>query len=994
MPLRSSDVTIPLLGLDTHADPKNALPGTLDLIENMYFKRSAAGGAELRKRFGVTARTKNVIGGTTLATGRKLATYGNEQLLATDPLLDNSAIGYSLATWDATQGQWQPRGNASFVEVGVEPIVTSPVFNGYVTDVAVSSGLICAVTADAHVTVINLTTGERLVNNVAFGAAPSTMTHVVALTSSFILFSGIATGNIVANKIDYATPTVIGGNVNAVTDGHAAQRTWDVVRNGTNDSVMICYRTNVPQIKTLIWNSNMTAGANAIGGDDPQQAIGFLLWDASNGSLYVTYVSAAAGWKTTTIATANAAQSAATVLDAGITAARNVTGYRSGTTNTCFAEILGAPTYNTLIRRHNGAAQAVWVRGLGIAAKPFLQGGSFAAGGRFWLPCTYDDNANVAPIPVQSSYFVLDATAAGGNTTPPCIAKGLYGLGGGLTSSFNLLGQCPAIDSVTQAVPASMFLTLLPGARMQAPSYLTLKFGSSNISPYKRLGDSLYMGGGVPRNYDGSGNSSEAGFYLFPEQPTLAQVAGGALTAAGVYQYQILYVWIDGRGQRHESAPSYPLSITLTAGNTRVNLTVPTLRLHEKPTVSAGATVSNVFIEVYRTVNAGSTFFRVPIATTFNDVTVDTVAMVDVTADAGISTALQLYTTGGALAHLPLPPASLMEVWRNRVFLAGTEFPLELWVSDEFVTGAGIGLSDQNVIAIEAEGGDITALAEMDDRLVIFKEQSIYILQGLGPGRNGEGQYEQPARLSAVVGAVSQAGVTKTPQGLVFKSLRGFYLLPIGGGLPLRLRGVEAFESLTVTAGIVMDDLEQVRFMTSTGTTLVYHFGFLDEQGLGRWSTFTGQAAVDCALFAGTFCYLASDGTLQLENTVYSDNGGNFTSKVRWAWLNFSGIYGDVRVWALRPLLDVDATIASYTLQMFIEVDYVATVVQTAGIAILQFTVGSPPIELRPGRQDANAYRVTLQEAGPTAGINLSALVVELGSEGRLKPLAATSRFI
>lgn len=988
MPLQPNDVTIPLHGLDTHADPKNAPPGTLDLVENMYFKRSAAGGGELRKRFGVTARTKNVIGGTTLATGRKLASYNNEQLIATDPLLDNNGVGYGLATWDAAQGQWQPRGNASFVEVGVEPIVTSPVFNGYLADVAISGNLLCAVTADAHVTVVNLTTGERLVNNVAFGASPSTMTHVVALASSFILFSGIATGNIVANKIDYATPTVIGGNVNAVTDGHAGQRTWDVVRNGSNDSVMICYRTNVPQIKTLIWNSNMTAGANATGGDDPQQAIGFVLWDASNGSLYVTYVSATAGWKTTTIATANAAQSAATVLDAGITAARNVTGYRTGTTNICFAEVLGSPTYNTLIRRHNGAAQTVWVRSLGIAAKPFLQGGSFAVGGRFWLPCTYDDNVNVAPIPVQSGYFVLDATAGGGNIPPPCIAKGLDGLGGGLTSSFNLLGQCPAIDGVTQAVPASMFLTTLPVGRMQAPSYLTLKFGSSNISPYKRLGDSLYMGGGVPRNYDGSSSSSEAGFYLFPEQPTLAQVAGGALTATGVYQYQVLYVWIDGRGQRHESAPSSPISITLTAGNTRVNLTVPTLRLHEKP--AAAGVVSNVFIEVYRTVNAGATFFRLPIATTFNDVTVDTIAMVDTFADVVLSALLELYTTGGALAHVPLPPATLMEVWRNRVFLAGTEFPLELWVSDEFVTGAGIGLSDQNIIAIEAEGGRMTALAEMDDRLVIFKEQSIYTLQGLGPARNGEGQYEQPARLSAVVGAVSQAGVTKTPQGLIFKSLRGFYLLPIGGGLPIRLRGVETFESLTVTSGIVMDDLEQVRFMTSAGTTLVYHFGFLDEQGLGRWTTFTGQAAVDCALFSGTFCYLASDGTLQLENAAYNDNAAPITAKARFAWLNLSGIYGDVRLWAARPLVDVDPTPSGFTIQIFMEVDFAAGIVQTAAIAVV--LTGSPPIELRPGRQDANAYRLTIQEASQSVGFTLSALVLELGALGRLKPVAATQR--
>ena len=79
--------TIPVLGMDTNADPKNAAPGTCELIENMYFKRKAQGGAELVKRFGGANLTRNLIGAGSISMGRKLATHNSERMMVSDTTL-------------------------------------------------------------------------------------------------------------------------------------------------------------------------------------------------------------------------------------------------------------------------------------------------------------------------------------------------------------------------------------------------------------------------------------------------------------------------------------------------------------------------------------------------------------------------------------------------------------------------------------------------------------------------------------------------------------------------------------------------------------------------------------------------------------------------------------------------------------------------------------------------------------------------------------------
>jgi hypothetical protein len=449
----------------------------------------------------------------------------------------------------------------------------------------------------------------------------------------------------------------------------------------------------------------------------------------------------------------------------------------------------------------------------------------------------------------------------------------------------------------------------------------------------------------------------------------------------GSYQYCAVYAWADARGQWHRSAPSPTASVTLTGANQAVSVTIPTLRLTNRVDSSA-STEGSVFIELYRTVAGGTTFFRVGTASVssfFNSITTDTIVYLDLESDASISANDLVYTTGKVLPRIGPPGCRLVEAWRNRLFLAGTENPNELWVSNEYSVGLGsVTFSDTLVISMESEGGAITALCEMDDRLVIFKRDAIYMLTGNGPVLTGDNQFQMPARVTSIVGAKQQPGTVKMRDGVMFVSTRGIYLLGHSGQILYVGSAVDSFNSLTITGAVVLEDEEQVRFVTAEGRTLVYHYGITDDNGLGFWTTFTNQPAVDCAYWNGKFVFLKSDGTVVEESIgAYTDpSSTSITAKVRLAWLSLTQFFGRFKLYGMELLGDAMAT---FTATHRLAYDFDPTVVETETKAMTAASI--PAFSLVPARRRASAIQPTLEETSTTQGFTLSGWGLEVGVE-------------
>lgn len=976
MALDKQLVGVPIRGLSFHADSKNTVVGELGSCANFVFKRTARGGAELRKRYGGAALAKIGINGSpTVASGRKLATYDSERLLLANDTLFSYSPNFT---------GWISKGSISGVGLTVEHVAEFPDASlaaaprSYAApDIAISGNLMAVAWTDTvgagatgYLAIFDMTTGNRVFQDTIMESnlTAAGWVRVVALATSFMVVAAKgSTNQITANTIAYSNLSWSGGSTAIIADLNASCK-GDVTRNGTNDSVLIAYHSTTPNLKVLVINSNKTAGASATVAAVPDQAIGWLDWDFSDGVAYFGYCGAAIGLVRASTPVGAAPAISGTVADAAAVAARQLTGFRTGTTSNLYIEVRAAPTYNTVVRwwsQTTGGAVATLLRSVGIGARIF----KVTSTGKYYLPFTYES-------PLQNTYFVGSVDGTG--TRPTVVARALYGLGGGLSLTANV-GGCPVLaDGLTALVPVMRLSSKPAGTAFYGICLARVDFGGSGLSAPKRVGDSLHLPGGAVRAYSGEAGAvdrtAELGFYLFPETPTLAQGGGGALTLLGSYQYVAVYAFTDSKGQVHRSAPSAIASIVLTGGNQTVTGTIPTLRVTEKLGGPSSGTVASV--ELYRTQASGTTFYRVPAFIVGDDPTVDTVAFTDVTGDGVLGNDEELYTTGKVLPHICPPSAKLMESWRSRLFLAGTENPLELWPSNEYAPGEGVSFSDGLVITMEADGGPITALCEMDDRLLIFKRNSVYALGGNGPTLTGDGNYEQPVRVCSFVGAIGQGGVVKTRDGVMFQSARGIYMYTRGGETLYVGAGIEIFNAIVVTGACVLENEEQVRFVNASGSTFVYHYGHRDEQGIGFWTQFTNQAAVDTIVWNGTFVYLKSDGTV-VEETVgaYTDPGAvTYNASVQLQWLNLTQFFGRFRLYGIHVLYEPRT---SFTINHRVSYDFLATPAETGSLAVTATLLA--PLVVSTARRRVSAVLFYLDELSSTEGFRLSGIGLEVG---------------
>lgn len=367
--------------------------------------------------------------------------------------------------------------------------------------------------------------------------------------------------------------------------------------------------------------------------------------------------------------------------------------------------------------------------------------------------------------------------------------------------------------------------------------------------------------------------------------PTSGTINSGNV-APGTYLYNAIYEWIDLQGQIHKSGSAVPLSVTTGAGGS-VSIIVPTLKLTDK---------KNVKIVIYRTENLGDTiFYRVsdllpPVVSNKN---VDYVSFIDTASDEEMHSNDVLYTLGGVLDNSAPPSSTMRALYKNRMFLGGLDDPNLLWYSKIVTLGQPVQFSEYLTFKCDPKFGDITAISTMDDKLVIFKEDGIFILTGTGPDDTGAGDdFANGFQLIATdVGCIDEKSVVLTPLGLMFKSKKGIYLL--GRNVQTSYIGgpVQDFNDLAITSAVLNPVDNQVRFGTNDNTMIVYNYFF------NQWSTFTGLQGVDATSISSQYYLLRENGVVYKENpNIFTDNGAFIKLKLQTNWLNFAGMQGFKRI--------------------------------------------------------------------------------------------------
>lgn len=284
------------------------------------------------------------------------------------------------------------------------------------------------------------------------------------------------------------------------------------------------------------------------------------------------------------------------------------------------------------------------------------------------------------------------------------------------------------------------------------------------------------------------GFARDPGIFASTVTAGAGQIEGADSPSTNQYGYVAVYEWLDEHGNLHQSNVSNVRTETVTLANTNASITLSLRCLnYTRRSDRNDGSLRPVNIAVFRTLkNAPETFYRLTprsesvAAQVVSDPTAYSVTYVDTLKDSdvlnlGYGT---LYTSGDVVEN-DFPPAAVAQTLHaNRLWLISGEDDHTVWFSKVFVRFEAPGWSRFFTIRVDDSADGCTALASLDDKLIIFTRSRIYYVTGDGPNDTGRvGQFQGPLLVSTGGGCLDSRSVVTFENGVLFQGPGGIYLL-------------------------------------------------------------------------------------------------------------------------------------------------------------------------------------------------------------------------
>lgn len=965
-------------GLETKTDDKNVLPTDFLELENIRFSKTKA----FVKRYGYDAFTNLVLNGSPIASGKAVTTYNGEMLRYDD----NSIYSYSEA-----ESKWVDKGTTKYALSGDYSVAS----NGYkllnpchytlsnLTLYAYEKNGISS--TDIEYRVIDNVTGSVLATgSITNGTVPK----VSGVYGTFFIFY-YDSGAIKVRTVNFGDPSTISSATSVLTVSAAA---YDVSQIGTRAYIVGPATTGL----SAAWVNPDSTVSGPISIPDAS-AYNRVSVAAESSNIRFVYGKTSANAVKTILynSTLTAAIHAAVTLEASdiVYSVSSIQDPASASQSQIYASISTNPfklkqyfvnSAGTIVSSGTVLNQAA------LASKPqvfedkvyfavtksasYLDAGPVYAPFRTYFLASQDG--------LLLTKFTLDAGVVINGATLP-----------NLNIEDTKLCFSGAEAAQVQANTATAAITVPTTVKKFCADF-------SQLNNYfdTQLGNNLYIAGGIMKMYDGDA-VVEQNFLETPPTPVfVSETAVGAVLPDGTYQYIAVFKWTDKWGQVQRSTTSLPLSYEVTAGPKKPTIRVFTLSLTQK---------ENVIIEVYRTEANGTTFYlhSYNYADVIkNDPTVESITFTDTMSDAELIDNELLYTTGGVLDNVAPSSSKFVVSYKARLFTLGSDgYTLQYTKIRQQNEPANFAAEFQ--INLDAKGGPGVTLGVMDDNLIIFKEQSIFAMNGQGPNATGtDDDYRTPSLITSDAGCVDANSVVVTPIGLMFKSSKGIYLLDRTLQVSYIGDSVAAYNDLTITSATLLSETNEIRFTTDSERQLVYDYY------VKKWTTDTNIDAIDSVLYNGVYVYIRENGQIMLETPgLYSDNGSYISIKITSAWMSLAGIQGFERFYQMMLL---GTYVAPHTLKVKFAYDFESSYDSEATINATELatpaygdgyygtdTYGAtfPLYQFRvfPNRQKCQSFKFSISDYGQginAAGLQISNFAAELGMKtGSWKKQSARS---
>lgn len=856
-------------GIDTKVDPNRVEAGKLLVAENITFTT----GMEFNKRAG-----GDLLG--SLDAGVNLANYQGE-LVAFD--------GTNLSSYSPSTETFIDKGEIPGLELEITSVYQTSTAQTNQDSAYHLSGMYLYCWTDsvngAQYVVVSASTGNQVItatNLPANSIAPKAFALGNYLIVTFI--------NDSTNRLSYiAIPvftlvpqaavevTTLIDPTNKQYDGVVYSNTLYLAYNASDAAGAI-------RITTI--NQYLTAStAVAKAGEESVNCLGIFV-DSALSQVWVAYFDGNDIRYFVVAATSLSPILAPTTAVTGVSNILNINGYAASGIGQLFYQTQNTYSYSSVrtdfvseVNVTNAgvvSGNAVLLRSVGLISKVF------AYNGNYYFVTAYSGA-------LQPTYFVV-------NQNGTIVAKVAYTNGGGYAGT----GLLTNINEISQSQFQFAYLFKSQVSTQQGVVYSQtgvnssiLNFGANNLYNSIDIGSNLNISGGFLWAYDGYG-PVEQNFHVFPEDYAYtASSSSSANISANSYSYVPLYEWTDNQGNIHRSGYGNPLPVVLGSPSSGVTVQVPTLRLTAKRNV-----ISPVSITLYRTAPTVATgiYYKVSSISmpTLNDVTIDSVAITDTLPDSAIVGNELLYTTGGVVQNTGAPSAVDTTIYKSRAILIDAENRNTWWYSKQVLQATPVELNDAFTQYADPRYGVLTACEVMDDKLILFKENAIFYVVGNGPDNTGaNNDFSDSVFVTSTVGCINPKSVVLTPDGLMFQSNKGIWLLNRGLGVSFIGAEVSAFTE-AVTGAVLVPDTTEVRFNLIDDTCLVYDYYYK------QWGTYPDFDAAGSVIFDDAYTRITPTGNvLQETGNLYTDNGTPYFISLTTSWISMAGFQGFQRVYEL-----------------------------------------------------------------------------------------------
>lgn len=392
---------------------------------------------------------------------------------------------------------------------------------------------------------------------------------------------------------------------------------------------------------------------------------------------------------------------------------------------------------------------------------------------------------------------------------------------------------------------------------------------------------------------------SKVEYAQFLDFPTLKLVPSSTATLDQFYTYAATFEYVNQNGELVRTTPSVfkSVSVNIATDTVQIYYTYP-CAIESKNAMS---------IKLWRTTLNTQTFYLLTTisydpGTTppfFTDSSVPDTTLID--------TGVVAYFNGGVLGEIPFDPFTTFTSHQNTIFAVTREdqniVQYSLPNQPTVTMATAFGLS----FTVSALGGPIIELASLDEKLIILKENYLFVTVGQGADALGNNStLTIPELITSPVGCSEKASVVRIPEipgaqspgGIMFKSSKGIYLLDRALSVKYIGASVEAFNSLTIISTALAQNENKCRFTTLEGVVLTYDYYY------DTWDTEVGINLISTTTHSGNFVGVDRDKQILQMYDGYYKNNKPYTMTIATPWIKMGGLQGYQRVYKLLMLGD------------------------------------------------------------------------------------------